>query len=283
MIRSHGISRDELSSDELGPEMISGTDNKQSSTATASDETTLPGPANGSPVELRVSSKYPSLLDGTQWQAAEHFAIIRTRILAARAKSGITSILISSPQPREGKTFTALNLAISLAQLEKDKILLVDGDLRTKGVTALLGLEDSVGLADFLGSRVSFADSIRAMSLPQLFVSPAGGVSPSSLPGILEGTQWPRFLHLASRHFGVVIVDSVPVTAPIADFELLSAACDANLLVVQLRKTTREALEIAAQKLNGKQLGVIVNDAERNGESDYYSSYGRKKKTGGPV
>jgi capsular exopolysaccharide synthesis family protein len=265
--------------DKSGEALIFDTDNGLLLTAATTEEVRVSDNSNHSPVELRVSPRCPCLIDTSQWQASELFAIIRTRVLAARAKSGMKSVLISSPQPREGKSFTSLNLAISLAQLEKDKILLIDGDLRTKGASTLVGLEHSDGLSDFLRGRVPFADSIRATTLPHLFVSPGGQVLPSSLPAILEGTQWPNFLDLAQREFGLIIVDSVPVTAPIADFELLSAACDATLLVVQLRKTSREALDTAVQKLNGKQLGVIVNDAERNGGSNYYSHYGRKNGT----
>jgi Mrp family chromosome partitioning ATPase len=75
----------------------------------------------------------------------------------------------------------------------------------------------------------------------------------------------------------MVIVDSVPVSAPIADFELLLHACDALLLVVFLHKTTREALDSAIQKAQGKLLGTVVNNMRCEISSDYYSYYLKKK------
>jgi len=85
------------------------------------------------------------------------------------------------------------------------------------------------------------------------------------------------FLRRAKEEFSLVIVDSVPMSAPIVDFELLLHACDAVLLVVFLHKTTREALDIASQKSQGKLLGVVVNNTQCEVSSDYYSYYMRKK------
>jgi capsular exopolysaccharide synthesis family protein len=217
--------------------------------------------------------------DKFQHQGEEHFAIVRTRILAARAKSGIRSVLISSPEAYEGKSFTSLNLAVSLAQLQKEKILFVDADLRLRGSTRRLRLESEAGLSDFLEGRSSFQSAILpAPPLHHLFVCPAGQVPQSSLTAILEGNRWHEFLQTAKNEFGMVIVDSVPVTAPIADLELLSVACDAIVLVVRLRKTRRDALDIAVQRLNGKLLGVIVNNADPQARTDYYSYYGKGKR-----
>jgi len=208
----------------------------------------------------------------------EHFGIIRARILAARAKSGIASIMISSPEAHDGKSFTALNLAISLAQLRKENILLVDADLRLRGISQGLGFETKVGLSEYLENRCSFHETLAATSMPHLTVCPAGQVTESSLPGILQGNCWPTFLQTAKSQFGLTLVDSVPVTAPVADFELVSAACDAIVLIVRLRRTSRDALDKSAQSLNGKLFGVIVNDADATGNPDYYTDYEKRKR-----
>jgi capsular exopolysaccharide synthesis family protein len=244
--------------------------------ANAEDQERISSSQNGEPVVLRAHPVYPLLVDPKQKEAAEHFGVLRTRLLNARAKSGICSVLISSPQKEEGKSFTCLNLAISLAQLEKDRILLVDADLRIRGVSELLGLRENTGLFEFLQDRASFESCIRATTLPHLHVAPAGNVSVESLPTLLEGPRWPDFLQKAKQKYGMIIVDSVPASAPIADFELLLAACDAVLLIVHLHKTTREALDVTTQQLNGKLLGVIVNNARLRVSSDYYSYYGSK-------
>ena len=245
--------------------------------AHAGEPERLFGSQNSELVVLRSNPRFPLLVDPQQKEAAEYFGVLRTRLLSAHAKSGIGSVLFSSSQKEEGKSFTCLNLAISLAQLEKERILLVDADLRSRGISRLLGLPEDTGLVDFLQERAPFQSCIRATTLSHLYVAPAGNVSTESLPAILEGPRWPDFLQKAKQEFGLILVDSVPVSAPIADLELLSAACDAVLLVVHLRKTAREALDKTAQQLKDKLLGVVVNNADLRLSSEYYSDYDGKK------
>jgi capsular exopolysaccharide synthesis family protein len=233
---------------------------------------------DGEPVELLVNSKYPLLVDADHKDAAEQFGILRTRLLNARAKSGLCSVLVTSAQKQEGKSLVCMNLAISLAQLGRDRILVVDGDLRMKGITSLLGLYQSAGLGDFLQDRAPFDACIRQTTLPHLYISGAGDIAEESVPSALEGPRWVEFLDLAKRDFGLVVVDSVPVTAPIADFELLLGGCDSALLVVQLRKAKWDALEIASARMNGRLLGVAINNSEPSaGYEDYSYSRGKQK------
>lgn len=231
------------------------------------------------PVELRPNPTYPLLVDPDQSVAAEHFGVIRTRLLNARAQSGTRSVIVTSAHKQEGKTFNCLNISISVAQLSSTRVLLVDGDLRMKGISRFLGLEKSAGVADFLRSRKPFRACVRSTTLPYLSVAPAGDVPVDAVPGILEGPRFAEFLEESKQEFGLIIVDSVPVAAPVADFELLLAACDAALLVVHLRKTTREGMDISARRLDGKLLGIVVNNTELRIGSDadpYYRAKGGK-------
>jgi receptor protein-tyrosine kinase len=232
---------------------------------------------DSAPVVLRSSPKYPLLVDSEQRAAAEHFGVLRARLLNARSKSGIRSVVITSPQKQDGKSFTSVNLAISLAQLQQMRILLVDGDLRLTGISRMLGLEQSTGLADFLQHWAPFEDCVRRTTLPHLYVAPAGNVAGESLPAILEGPRWPEFIAKGKQEFDLIIVDSVPVSAPIADLELLLNACDASLLVVHIRRTTREAMGFAASRMQDKLLGVVVNNKELRADFDYHSPYNGKK------
>lgn len=227
-------------------------------------------------VELRSDPAYPLLIDPAQKEAAEYFGIIRTRLLNARSKSELHTVVITSAQKHEGKSLTCLNLSISLAQLQKERILLIDGDLRVRGVTRLLQLQSNTGLSDFLTKRAPFEHCIKATNLSHLYVAPAGQLEEDSLPAILAGASWPEFLRQAKELFGLIIVDSVPVCAPIADFELLLSACNAALLVAHMRKTKREALDSAAQQLGGKLIGVIVNNTDSHAGSNYQYYYGKK-------
>ena len=234
-------------------------------------------PQASAPVELRSKPACPLITDPEQRPAVEHFGILRARLLNACHKSGVRSVLVSSPQRQDGKSFTSLNLAISLAQLQRMRVLLVDGDLRLKGITRNLELESSIGFADYLQEWAPFEDCVKATTLPHLSVAPAGTVSAESLPAILEGARWPEFIQRAKQEFDLLIVDSVPVSAPIADFELLLNACDAALLVVHVRKTNREAMDVSANRMQGKLLGVVVNNKEFQPGFDYNSGYGDTK------
>ncbi len=232
---------------------------------------------DGEPVKLRTNAAFPLLVDPEQRAAAEYFGVLRARLLNARSKSNICTLVITSPQMQDGKTFTSVNLAISLAQLQQLRILLVDGDLRLRGITRTLDLEQNAGLADFLQRLAPFEECVKATTLSHLYVASAGNVTDESLPAILEGIRWPEFLQRAKQEFDLVIVDSVPVSAPVADFELLLNACDAALLVVHVRKTTRDAMDCAANRMQGKLLGVVVNNKEPRADSYGYSPYNGKK------
>jgi receptor protein-tyrosine kinase len=232
----------------------------------------LSGLRTADPVVLRSTRLYPLLTDPDRQEAAEYFGVLRTRLLNARAKSGFCSILVAGAQTQEGKSLISTNLAISLAQLARERILLVDGDLRMKGITGLLDLKKDCGLGDFLQGRVAFNRCVRSTNLPHLSISPAGNAPDALLPGILEGPRWIEFLEQAKQDFGLVIVDSVPISAPIADFELLLGGCDAALLVVRLRKTKWESLDLSSHRMNGKLLGIVVNNTEvLPGLEQYYS------------
>src|SRR5437868_14487491 len=103
----------------------------------------------GEPVILNVSSRYPLVIDPAQADAAEHFSLIRARLLNAY-KAGRRSFIVTSPEKEEGKSLVSCNVAISIAQLGKYRVLLVDGDLRVQGLSDLLGIAGQPGVSEFL-------------------------------------------------------------------------------------------------------------------------------------
>lgn len=244
----------------------------EKSTSVSAVQQQTPVFSQSAPMLLRSTLECPLLIDAEQRAAAEYFAVLRARLLKACDKSGFRSVLISSPQQRDGKTFTSINLALSLAQLEQVRVLLVDGDMRVKGTTAGLRLESEIGLADYLQQCAAYEDCVRATSLSHLQIVPAGNVLGESLPGILQGAFWHDFMERSKQTFDLVIVDSVPATAPIADFELLLNACEAALLVVHVRKTRRAAIESVGDRMQGKLLGVILNNQDLQENFSYGDS-----------
>lgn len=239
-------------------------------------------PGNSSsirPLSPLTNPDYPLIDDPGQFAAIEHFGVMRSRVLTAHSQSGMRSMVITSAQKGEGKTFVCANLAISLAQLKSHRVLLVDGDLRVGGVSNLLGLQEQPGLAEFLQGDANFESVLRASHLPSLSLVGTGKVPEGALPGMLEGPRWAEFLKQAEEQFDMVIVDSVPILAPIADFELLAAPCDGVLLIVHLRKTQRDSFDATVERTNGKLIGVVVNNVELHVGRDYYSYYYGKKKS----
>jgi polysaccharide biosynthesis transport protein len=235
------------------------------------------GRARNREIVFRVDSTYPLVVDPKLVSAVERFGVMRTRLLNAHAKSGLRTVMITSPHKEEGKSLVCMNLAISLGQLEKHRVLLVDGDFRVKGMTRLLNLQGEVGVSEYLQGGATFHECIRSSNFPHLSVASVGNLSEESLPAILEGSRWRSFLEEAKQQFDLILIDSVPVAVPIADFELLSAACDGILLVVQLRKTTRDALALSLKQLDNKLIGLVLNNTEIQARSDDYSHYYARK------
>lgn len=224
-------------------------------------------------VQFKTNPMYPLALDHASLAAAEYFGVMRARLISAHTKAGIRSVLITSAEKEEGKSLICTNLAISFGRLGRYRVLLVDGDLRMRGVTRLMGMEDMPGLAEFLDGKLPFENVTHPTDFAAVSVVAAGNPPEENLPTLLEGPQWASFLERAKQHFDLIIVDSIPVSAPLADFELMSASSDGVLMVVQLHKTTREALSLATQRMNHKLLGLILNNTDKQERFDYYSYY----------
>src|SRR5579872_4805110 len=145
-------------------------------------------------VQFKTNPMYPLALDHASLAAAEYFGVMRARLVSAHTKSGIRSVIITSPEKEEGKSLICTNLAISFGRLGRYRVLLVDGDMRVRGVTRLMGMESTPGLADYLQGRLSFEESIHATDFPAVSVVSAGDPPEENLTTLLEGPQWAEFL-----------------------------------------------------------------------------------------
>jgi protein-tyrosine kinase len=206
--------------------------------------------------------------------AFESYRSLRTKLTHFQSTQGVRSVMVSSAIPGEGKTVSALNLALSLAQLEAQRVLLVDGDIRTSGLSGILGVADQAGLADVLNGQAKFMDVLRCTNIPRLYVIGAGQLN-GAAADLFAGSKWSDFVGNGNELFDMVIVDSPPILG-LADFELISAGCDGILIVVRARKTKREVLTEISQHLEGKAvLGVILNGQKKRSRSYGYYYYGR--------
>lgn len=191
--------------------------------------------------------------------AAEQYRALRTRIaFMESAGKAYRTILVTSPGRAEGKTLTAANLALTMAQEFRRKVVLVDADLRKADMHRCLGLEPSPGLAEVLAGEASLAEALVELGNLNLTFLPAG--TPPERPAELLGSSAMRALLGELRtSFDRVIIDTAPA-AMLADAGIISPMVDGILMVVRAGLTTTPAIEHVLADLDRSRLiGLVLN------------------------
>ena len=210
---------------------------------------------------------------------AESYHILRTGILLSAAPRPPQALLVTSAQPGEGKTCTALNLAIALAQ-RGVPVALVDADMRRPGIARALSIPaNGAGLSTILSGAHSLDDALRQYEgVHDLWVLPAGPEAPNPAD-LLSSPAMQSLLQELRGRFVHVVLDSAPLLL-VTDPTILSGLVDGVLLVVESGVMARRGL-LRAQKIlqssGGKILGAVLNkwDARSEGYYAYYGSYYR--------
>jgi capsular exopolysaccharide synthesis family protein len=204
---------------------------------------------------------------------AEAYRHLRTSILLSTAGRPPKSLLITSSVPSEGKTTTAVNTAISLAQTGA-RVLLIDADMRRPRVHSVFNLSNGTGLSALLSREASDADISSAIQKEEgsgLYVLTSGPVPPN--PAELIGSdQMIKLLSRLSVDFTHVVVDSPPVAA-FTDGVLIGAMVEAVVLVVHSGKNSRKIVARARrllQDVGARIIGVVLNKVETSGSHSYY-------------
>lgn len=226
-------------------------------------------------------------LDGLS-NIVEAYRMLRTSLLLSSAGNPPKTILITSSQPGEGKTTTAINTAISLANLGVS-VLLIDADLRRPSIHRQFKLTQPRGLATYLSSKVALDSVVYSTPMPNLKLLPCGPIPPN--PAELVASERMReLIQTAAQHYDHIVIDSPPLMN-VTDPAILSTLVDGVILVVQAGRSTRDLVRRAKQDLctvGAKIFGVVLNnvDLKREGYNDYYyyryhSNYGEKSKEPG--
>jgi capsular exopolysaccharide synthesis family protein len=217
---------------------------------------------------------------------AENYRTIRTSILLSIPKKPPKIISISSALPREGKTVTTVNLAISFSQLRK-KVLIIDGDMRKPRIHKIFNIKNTKGLSSFLVGRAKFADIFQKTHIPNLFIVPSGPLPPNPAE-LIDSEVMPVVLEKLMEKVDFIFIDTPPLVG-IVDPILLGKHSDGMLLVAWAGKTHRNALEKAKEELdkfNIRTLGVVLNRAAEKrkgyGYGYEYSYYRYKYKENEP-
>ena len=211
------------------------------------------------------------LLDVTRPHDAptEEFRSLRTRLNHLQSLQPIHTLVVTSPSPAEGKSFTATNLAIAESQLENNLTLLADFDFRRPSIHNIFQMERSPGITDFLLGKATLAEAIKRVEGTNLYILPAGEtvLNPLELLNLREVKQ--LFDRLPTL-FNWVVLDTPPLLFA-ADANLLSTLSHGTIMVVRVGSTTIDSVTRAIQSLcQNNMLGIVVNGARRG---ELYSKY----------
>ena len=205
---------------------------------------------------------------------AERFRLICMSLRNSRAGKAPKILLITSPLPQDGKSTIALNLATSLSEGGKVKVLLLEADLHRPSLQSHLGLERMRGLTDVVEDLLEPAAALRRIDPLGFYLLPSG--HPSENPtALLQSGGFHGLLRDFRACFEWILIDCPPAL-PLADVTALRSQADGVLLVARSGSTPREAIEEAVQLFKpGQVLGLILNAAE--GVNRLYSSYYHRK------
>ncbi|MFT0848759.1 polysaccharide biosynthesis tyrosine autokinase [Actinomycetaceae bacterium L2_0104] len=199
----------------------------------------------------------------------EAYRVLRTNLRYVDVGDGLTSVVVTSAGPGEGKSTTAANLAIVMADAGR-RVALVDADLRKPSVAGKLGVEGGVGLSDVLIGQVSLEGALQQWGKNQLFVLPAGRVPPNPSE-LLGSSAMEKVLEALSGVFDYVIIDAPPALV-VTDAAVLSRSTGGVLVVAASGRVGRVELGGAVEslrKVGGKVVGVVVTMVPTKGPDTY--------------
>ncbi len=201
----------------------------------------------------------------------EEFRQLAATLHQAQATSNLRVVMVTSAEPNEGKSTTALNLALTFSESYKRKVLLVDADLRRPSLHEITQVPNATGLGETLKATAEHKLPLFQLS-DTLMLAPAG--RPDSNPmGALTSPRMRVMLAEASTRFDWVILDAPPIGL-IADASLLAPLTDGVLLVVRSRRTHYAAAQKAADAIGRERvLGVVLNDVDVKTSRAYQRYY----------
>ena len=226
------------------------------------------------------------IVDDKVAEQAEAFRTLRASISLFTKNQEFRSFLFTSAIPSEGKTFTSLNFACSLARHNR-RTLIIDADLREPGLNeVLLGSNENEirGLTDVLRGEIPLDNALKQTSQQNLLLLPAGRRVPDPAE-LLDGQEFARMVGHLMSSFDRVVIDSPPVNA-VSDVLLIAAFAEATCLVVRAGRTPKKAIFRALQQLemsNANVVGLVLNRLPIGGPGagyfyyQYGSGYGRNR------
>lgn len=236
-----------------------------------------------------IGQLHPELIGANgNWALLEAYRSLRASILLSTSDRALRTMLVTSAQPGEGKTTTAVNLGVILAQLGS-RVLIVDADMRKPRVAELLQVPKppaGQGLSTCLTGQFSLDECAMPTAIPNVFILPCGPIPPNP-PELLSSKAMRQLLVDAREKFDFVLLDSPPILA-VSDGRILASVTDGVILVAHGGKTPRELVNGAKVHLfqaNAHVVGVALNQVDLSAtgygrySGAYYKAYGENTAT----
>jgi capsular exopolysaccharide synthesis family protein len=202
---------------------------------------------------------------------AEQYRTIRTNIQFTSVDQDVKTMMVTSPLAGEGKSTTAVNLAVVFAQQGK-RVLLIDADMRKPTVHYVFGINNTSGLTNVLTKQISLEEAVVQTEIQNLFLLSSGTVPPNPAE-LLSSRSMREVVEQVMEMYDFIIFDTPPIL-PVTDAQVIANQCDGTVLVVASEKTENEPALKAKElldKAGGKLLGVVLNRRQIKGSrNDYY-------------
>jgi capsular exopolysaccharide synthesis family protein len=201
----------------------------------------------------------------------EQFRKLAATLHQMQLVRGLKTLLITSALPTDGKTLTATNIALTLSESYRRRVLLIDADLRRPALHQIFRVPNAAGLNEGLKAKGDGRLSVLKIS-DTLTLLPAGRPEPDPMSG-LTSARMANIIEEAATRFDWVLVDTPPIGL-LADANLLSVMTDGALLVIRANQTPHASVLKAVQALGRERiLGVVLNGTESLGREAEYSQY----------
>ncbi len=245
-----------------------------------------PEPSIPSPIQVRASTVNlsPNILERAKLVVGsannaifvEQYRRLAATLHDAQLEKGLKTVMVTSAVPKEGKTLTVINLALTLSESYGRRVLLIDADLRKPSIHEVLGIPNDRGLSDLL--RSDRLDLNVVSVSPRLAVLPSGSLSENPLAG-LASTRMRAFVDDVATKFDWVLLDAPPVGV-LPDAQLLGRIAQAAVLVIRAGVTPYPVVDRAISEL-GRDciIGSVLNGVEESSlaATDYYGHYHQQK------
>ena len=223
------------------------------------------------PVLGRISTvrrqRQATLFNGDSPQG-DAFRRLRINILALDRDTPLQTLLITSAEPKEGKSTVAANLALAVAQSGRN-VIVVDSDMRLPTLHTIFDLSNEIGLSSILKREATLDEAVQDTRIPEVQVLTSGPLPPNPTE-LLDSPRMTELIEQLARRCDMILLDTPSILA-VTDAAVLASATDGVVLVVGRTQAQREAVQAACRHLanvKAKPIGVVVNRAEKS--SSYY-------------